>query len=243
MPSRGNHCSRDSGDLVPTKVAELTAIGPGVIWEMVVRDSVNSPMLQPMRGDSAHAPSAFFPGSDGIAAYPPPKLNGADLLEETEEQLQIDHFSRLPPLTANSVRATPDHDADQGRYRPPEFPSPRQAAAKAAGHDPDGGPDSLLLGRCRTAISHTTDRDHGAHAGLHPVQKLTDDKIIAKHLIKNRDHRDDEKRRQYRSQDCGQHPYDPRQFIADHDCPVYRDCSGADCAMAIRSSISFSSIQ
>ena len=26
---------------VPTKVAELTAIGPGVIWEMVIR-SVNS---------------------------------------------------------------------------------------------------------------------------------------------------------------------------------------------------------
>ena len=30
--------------LIPTKVAELTAIGPGVIWEMVIR-SVNSDML------------------------------------------------------------------------------------------------------------------------------------------------------------------------------------------------------
>ncbi len=30
--------------LIPTKVAELTAIEPGVIWEMVIR-SVNSDML------------------------------------------------------------------------------------------------------------------------------------------------------------------------------------------------------
>ena len=29
--------------LIPTKVAEFTAIGPGVIWEMVMR-SVNSAM-------------------------------------------------------------------------------------------------------------------------------------------------------------------------------------------------------
>ena len=30
--------------LIPTKVAEFTAIGPGVIWEIVIR-SVNSDIL------------------------------------------------------------------------------------------------------------------------------------------------------------------------------------------------------
>ena len=34
---------------IPTKVAELTAIGPGVIWEMVIR-SVNSVHLQLVPG-------------------------------------------------------------------------------------------------------------------------------------------------------------------------------------------------
>ena len=53
---------------MPTKVAELMAMGPGVIWEMVMR-SMNSDML------SQWCRSTTWVWISGRAAYPPPKLN------------------------------------------------------------------------------------------------------------------------------------------------------------------------
>ena len=47
--------------LMPTKVAELMAMGPGVIWEMVIR-SVNSAML------SQPCWSTIWPWIRGMAA-------------------------------------------------------------------------------------------------------------------------------------------------------------------------------
>ena len=53
---------------IPTKVAEFTAIGPGVISAIVIR-FVNSLMeSQPCKFTTCSCIS-------GIAAYPPPKLN------------------------------------------------------------------------------------------------------------------------------------------------------------------------
>ena len=54
--------------LIPTKVAEFTAIGPGVICEIEIK-SVNSTIV------SQPCLVTICSCINGIAAYPPPKLN------------------------------------------------------------------------------------------------------------------------------------------------------------------------
>ena len=68
QPSVATSAPASPAILMPTKVAELMAMGPGVIWEMVTR-SVNSGM------ESQPCWSTICPWMRGMAAYPPPKLN------------------------------------------------------------------------------------------------------------------------------------------------------------------------
>ena len=96
----------------------------------------------------------------------------------------------------------------------------------------------------QNSLRHGDDHiaDDRCHPRLHAVHDHAHDLVIAKGRINQRNQRQDDERRQDCTKNGAQGATDARNAVSDDDGSVDRNRPGDDCAMAIRSIISFSSI-